>query len=491
MNRSRLPRFTTAVATAFIAAYFLSFTTGSLRAEFTYDDLMNCYRGWFRPLPELLADNLFFFRYSPTFRPFGALVYKVFFGPYGFDLYPLRVLLLIVLASNVWLTCRLCRALTQSTELGLFAALVFCYHMKFWPLYYTTGTLYDIFCFTFYVSALLVYIEIRRHGKRLTRLNLLTLCALYILALDSKEAAVTLPAILALYEILWHPPAPARSELVDWFTQRMAPVWLIAAITIAYLGGRIFSPELGISSTGGYRITLSVGEYLTKAAFYLGELFYAPDWFDASKAAMTVLLLLLIAAISRSRSFLFGGLLFLLGILPLAFIPVRVLSAVYLPLAGLSICAAVLLGFVCSALRRLSSRELWQSSAFVLVFLAAALSLIRVHPGTEHIYAALGAEYTRIRETRERLIQLHPTMPEHSRILILNTPFPQYSPGYHTLFLIRLLYRDESLVVDELARLKENRQTPALTEYDVIVSYEQGQLVDVDPHTLQFQPTEP
>jgi hypothetical protein len=265
----------------------------------------------------------------------------------------------------------------------------------------------------------------------------------------------------------------------------------MAAITIAYLGGRIFSPELGISSTGGYRITLSVSEYLTKAAFYLGELFYAPDWFDTSRAAVTVLLLLVTAAVSRSRSFLFGALLFLLGILPLAFIPVRVLSAVYLPLAGLSICAAVLLGFACSALRRVSRREVWQSSAFLLVFFAAAMLLIRVHPGTEHIYVALGAEYTRIRETRERLVQLHPTMPRRGRILILNTPFPQYSPGYHTLFLIRLLYRNESLVVDELARLKENRQTPALAEYDVIVSYEQGQLVDVDPQTLNFNLIEP
>jgi hypothetical protein len=233
-------------------------------------------------------------------------------------------------------------------------------------------------------------------------------------------------------------------------------------------------------------MVVSVGEYLSKVAFYLGELFYAPNWFDVPRAAVTLLLLLVTGIVSGSRSFLFGGLLFMLGILPLAFIPARVLSAVYLPVAGLSICAAVLLGFVCGALRRRSRNEIWQSAAFLLIFLSVGLFLIRAHPTAEHIYVALGAEYTRIRETREHLKRLHPSMPADSRTLILNTPFPEHSPGYQTVFLIRLLYRDESLMVDEFARLQENRQIPVLRDYDFILSYTEGQLADVNPATLGF-----
>lgn len=481
----RLSGISSLAAAAFLAAYFLYFTAGSLRAEFTYDDLMNCYRGWSRPLSGLLADNLFFFRYSPAFRPFGALIYKLSFGPFGFDLYPLRVLLLMMLAGNVLLVYQLCRSLTESEELGLFAALSLAYHMKFWPLYYTTGTLYDIFCFTFYLSALAVYINARRQGRDVSLRSLLVVCGLYILALDSKEVAVTFPVMLALYELLWHPPALQKHALIPWLT-RLTPVWIAAGITGAYLAGRVFSPELGITSTGGYRMVVTMGEYLNKVAFYLGELFYAPNWFDAPKAAVALLLLLIMGLVSGSRSFLFGALLFLLGILPLAFIPERALNAVYLPLAGLSICAAVLLGFAYSALRRISQRDAWRSAAFLLMFFSAGLILLRAHPTAEHIYSALSAEYTRIRETRERLQQLHPAMPLGSRTLILNTPFPESAPGYQTLFLIRLLYRDETLTVDELARLQENRQTPAWADYDFILSYEEGQLVDVDRRTLDF-----
>lgn len=479
-----LPKPSVLVAATFIVIYFLYFTAGSLRAEFTYDDLMNCYRGWFRSLPALVADNVFFFRYSPTYRPFGALVYKVFFHLAGFDLYPLRVLLLVTLACNVFLVHKLCSALTGSVELGLFAALSFAYHMKFWPLYYATGTLYDIFCFTFFLSALLFYIHVRRHRRSLSGSSLFVFAGLYVLALNSKESAVVFPAALLLYELLWHGPVPTRQALVPWMTRRIAGVWITAAITAAYLTGRVFSPELGISSTGGYKVVISVREYLSKAGFYLGELFYAPDWFNPLRTAMLLLTLLLVGVFCRSRSFLFGALFFVLGILPLAFIPERPLSAVYLPLAGLAICAAVLLGFAVSALRRLSQREVWRTVVFLLIFLAAGASLARVHPPAEHIYLALDAEYRRISETREQLKLLYPEMPSDSRVLILETPFPQYSPGYQTLFLVRLVYRDESLVVEELAKFRENRQTPTPADYDFIVTYKNGQLVDMDPNTL-------
>jgi hypothetical protein len=74
------------LAASVIAAYFISFTAGSLRTEFTQDDLMNCYRGWFHPLKVLVAENFMFWKFSPTFRPLPALIYKASFGLFGFDL---------------------------------------------------------------------------------------------------------------------------------------------------------------------------------------------------------------------------------------------------------------------------------------------------------------------------------------------------------------------------------------------------------------------
>lgn len=487
--RRTFPKISTLAAAACIAAYFLYFTIGSLRTEFTHDDLMNGYRGWFYPLPSLLADNLLFFRQSPMYRPFGALVYKAFFGPFGFDLFPLRVFLLMALAGNTFLVYKLCQILTGSEEAGLFAALLSSYHMKLGQLYYNAGTLYDICCFLFYYSGLVFYVSIRRQGKDISALQGSMVCALYILALNSKEVAVSFPVTLLAYELLWHPPALEKQALRDWFARQTRTVWIAAAITVAFVMGRVLFQERSISTIGDYAMTVSIGEYLSKLAYYLNELCYAPDWFDVPQAALFALALLAAGAVSRSRSLLFGALLFLGGILPMAFIHARALSAVYLPLTGLAICAAVLLGFVCSRLGRWSPRPVWQRLAFWLVFGTVGLFLVRFHPHNEHIYAALQqGEYSQIRNARESLQQLHPQFPSGSGILIVKTPFPQYSPGYNNMFLIRLAYRDNSLRVEELARFEENRQTPVLADYEYVLSYEDGRWIDVDPATLSLKP---
>jgi hypothetical protein len=481
-------RIATLIAAAFLAAYFVYFTAGSLRAEFTHDDLMNGYRGWSYPLPSLLVDNLLFFRFSPTYRPFGALVYKIFFALFGFDLFALRVFLWIVLAGNLFLVYELCRMLTGSRETGLFAALAGAYHAKLGPLYYNTGTQYDILCFCFYFAGLVFYVRIRRHGKELSAPQAAILCALYVLALNSKELAVSLPVALLAYELLWHPPALHARAPWRWVSRPTLTVWIMAVFTAAYVAGRVLFQGRGISHVGDYAMSVSAGEYFHKLAHYLNELFYARDWFDAGGAAVFVLVLLATGVVSRCRSLLFGALLFLAGILPLAFIHARALSAAYLPLAGLAVCAALLLEFVCGGLRRLSQRAAWPGLAFLLVFASLGLSLTRLHPGTEHIYTALRqGEYAQIREARERLLELHPQFPSGSRILIVGTPFPQYSPGYNNMFLIRLAYRDESLTVEELARYEENQQTPALADYDYLLSWEQGRWSDVDKATLAQQ----
>jgi hypothetical protein len=353
--------------------------------------------------------------------------------------------------------------------------------MKLAPLYYNTGTLYDILAFVFYFAALALYVAVRQSGKSLGLLVGLAVLVLYILALNSKELAVSLPLILLAYELLWHPPAVERRDVLRWFTRSTWVVWVTAAMAAAFAAGRVLNAEGGIGNVGHYRVTVSAGEYFTKVAHYLNELFYSPNWFGITGAAVFAVLLLLISAVSRSRVLWFSAVLFLGGIVPMAFIDPRALSAIYIPLAGLSMFAGVLLTFACSGLRRLSAHALWQPLAFLLVFGFTGLFLVRVHPDNEHIYVASTEQYTEIRNAREQLQQLHPDFPEGSRILIFGTPFPQYSPGHNNLFMIRLAYRDESLEVQERARLEANGQPLVPADYDYWISYENGRWFDLDP----------
>ncbi|MEX2304025.1 MAG: glycosyltransferase family 39 protein [Bryobacterales bacterium] len=479
-----LPRVYALAAASFIAAYFVYFSIGSLLAEFTHDDLMNCYRAWIAPFPELLTDNLLFFRFTPTYRPFGAVLYKLSFGLFGFELFPLRVLLLLVLAANVFLIYKISRILTGSVEVGLFAALLHAYHMKLAPLLYNTGTLYDIFAFFFYFAAVAFYVSIRRSGKNLHALQGLVFLALYILALDSKELAASLPLTLIAYELLWHPPSLNKPALLHCCTRQTWLIWVMAAMTVAFAIGRVFNEDAGISSLGRYGVTVSAGEYLNKTAFYLNEFFYS-TWFDATRVGVFAVLLLAAGALSRSRALAFGAVVFFGGILPMAFIDPRALSAVYIPLAGLSIYGGVLLGFACNRLRRMFARQAWQIAAFFAVFGLTGLFLIRVHPHNLHIYAAYTAPYSQIRDAREQLQRLHPDFPIGSSVLVVDTPFPQYSPGYNNLFLMRLAYHDESLNVQEKAMLEKNQEPLVPTNYNYLLSYENGRWFDVDPPTLE------
>src|SRR3954469_15644411 len=80
---------------AAIAVYFYWLSRGGLRTKFSHDDMMNMYRAWLEPLPQLLKENVCFFLYPLSYRPFGGLFYHVFFDLYDLHPLPYRIFLLL------------------------------------------------------------------------------------------------------------------------------------------------------------------------------------------------------------------------------------------------------------------------------------------------------------------------------------------------------------------------------------------------------------
>ena len=56
-------------------------------------------------------------------------------------------------------------------------------------------------CGFFYLAALTYYVHLREQGICLRPVQLLIFLLLFVLALDSKEMAVTLPVIVLIYEV--------------------------------------------------------------------------------------------------------------------------------------------------------------------------------------------------------------------------------------------------------------------------------------------------
>jgi hypothetical protein len=354
------------------------------------------------------------------------------------------------------LTYCFARRLTGSREIAALACLLHAFHGSAVALYYNGGTCYDEFCFFFYFSAFTYYMRIRQAGGVPRPWQIAVLVCLYIAALNSKEMAVTLPVMIGVYELLYH-----KAE--NW-RPRIFTMGVLGAITAAYVLGATRGPG-SLVDLPGYRPVISVASYLRQTRSYLNDLIYSPNGFDNPRSAALLASLFVIAWLSRDRDLKFCFLFLTIGVLPIAFIPPRGLYAVYIPIVGLAIFLAIQLARAVSLLV--------DARVGASLFVAAALALAAMHArkGAANV-SEITTEEHHIRDVIRQLGRLHPKMPEGSRILLVKDPFE--GRVWDSTFLLRLFYRDNSLVVDRLADGHE------AAKYDYVWTFEDGELVDVD-----------
>ena len=483
-----------------IAAYFFWLTGGGIHTQFSHDDLMNTYRGWLDPLPRILKENVCFFLYPTAYRPLGNLFYHVFFNAFGFNPLPYRLFLLAFLLANIWLVYAVVRRLSGSREIAALTALLHGYHMGFTPLYRNTGTCFDIFCFFFYFCAFLQYIRIRQQGRLLRPLEQLGILGLLVCALNSKEIAVTLPVMIGLYEMVYHPPREYKPRaIVSWLVRECRVMWWGALFDLAFIGIKVYGTG-GTASVGAYTPVISLATYLHGLRHDLDEVFITWGTNVLREPNLVILLLLLFLFAWRSRliHFRFSLLFWLIGVLPVAFIPPRGDYAVYIPLAGFDICVATLCVQARERLCRLLKRplltpgsdlpELRQILTFALLLLILA-----------YFYTVKGARFSTWQDVQNqqiteviRQLQVQVQTPKTgAHILFLKDPFEKaFGAEWATVFLTRLLYRDNSINADRFWLMPRKPDTEAMKKYDYVFTVEQGTVVLVPPPDMVGTPAE-
>jgi hypothetical protein len=477
MPESTRSKKATLLAGVYIGVYFFACARLSLLARFTPDDLMNSWGAVFRPLSQTVADCFLFFRYAPTYRPFGALVYRASYAVSGFNLKPLRILLLVLLGLSIVLVYCFVRRLTLSREVAVLAALFASYHYEYWTLFFNTGMLYDILCCFFYFCALVYYVRIRQSGRLLRWHEMLIFCGLYILTLDSKELGVSLPVMICAWELLFNPPALWLAGWRRFIWKELLPVWVTGMMTAAFIAGRMMAPE-GLSQLGGYKMRVSLPVYLEGAGHFLNQVFYSEGYFDAKRTEGVLLALLLIAVLAGSRKLAFCWILFVVGILPVAFIYPRGLGSAWIPFVGLVSYGAILAVALRDAILNFAGRMSWKPAAQVVLFLLAARFMVRVHEDSRTRYNAYQAEYNSIESVRLSFKRFLPELKKGSRMLVVTDPF---GDSYSVLFLVHLLYGDSSTQVHQLFRYNPKPDGAALGKYDYIFDFKDGRLIRLDP----------
>src|SRR5204863_490713 len=190
------------VVLVFIAfGWLLLFAHHGLRAQFSGDDLMNLHGYLSRPPASLIVDNLHY--WSTSYRPLGGLFYVALYRWFGFDPLPFRAACFGLLALNLSLLWRFTLRLSGSREVAFLALLLAGYHAWLVDLYYSTGTVYDLLCYAFFLGAFNVYLGVRERGRDQSWRDVAIVTVLYVCALNAKEMAVTFPVLLAIYEAIY------------------------------------------------------------------------------------------------------------------------------------------------------------------------------------------------------------------------------------------------------------------------------------------------
>lgn len=476
-----------------ICVYFLWLSgAGGIRTGFSHDDLMNTYRAWRETLPQLLKENVCFFLYPTSYRPAGGVFYHVLFEFFGFNALPYRLCLLLFLLANIYLAYAVARRLSGSREIAALTAVLHSYHVGFVPLYRNTGTCYDILCCFFYLAALLYYIRIRQQGRFLRPLEQLTFLGLFVLALNSKEIAVTLPLLIGIYEVLYHPPAAFRfARLLTWVVHEGRLMLWGGLFNAAFLIGKLYGPNGMARDVGQYRPKIRLSTLVHSIQHDLNEIFttWGTTWLSVRLVVVLLLVLFLIAWRSKIPHFRFALFFWLTGILPVAFIPQRGIYAIYIPLLGFDLCVATLAIQARELLWRAGERllhrtptaavpgqpKLRQIGTFALILLS--LAWIYDFRGA-HAPTWMDEQSVKIKAFTDQLRGELPQAKIAAHILFEKDPFANaYNSEWGTVFIAQLLYRDPRIEPDRLWKMPQPPDAQRMSQYEYVFTLDQDRLV--------------
>ena len=190
----------TRIAGAIVLAICVSVILLALFSKFSFfyfwlDDYNNLW--WVQRTPYL---DLFRHMVNPAsdyHRPLGMLVYKIHFDLFHLEPLPYRITVFLLHTLNVLLVYLVLRKMIGSGYAAGFGALFFSYQVAFWHIFWQFGTIFELLAGAFFFLGILTFL---RHGHGWQ--GMLSATVIFVLAMRSKEMAVTLPIAWLLYDVV-------------------------------------------------------------------------------------------------------------------------------------------------------------------------------------------------------------------------------------------------------------------------------------------------
>src|SRR5213082_2079058 len=333
-----------AICVAILIAYFLHFALPALRGGFREDEMMNmgtC--SCAGALKSLLANLVFWKLFLCSgcalydfylYRPGGAFYYLPLYHFFDLDPLPYRIVQISILVGSIPLVYYLSRRLASSRSIAFVAVLALCYHPRLAGLVFVGAFIYDVLCGFFYLAALAYYVHIRERGASLRAVQLLGFLALYVMALNCKEMAVTLPVIVLIYEFLKSPGWTDWKAFLRWIRTCAAPSLIAGLLTVFYIYGKLHGSG-SLASLDPYRPKYSWDNFTASNAKFVGQLLFAGHTITPIALLLLWALVFIYAFLRWDRTLQLMAFWIVIVPLPLAFIvPTRGDASLYLLLFG-------------------------------------------------------------------------------------------------------------------------------------------------------------
>ena len=460
-----------------VALWLLSQARLGLTVSFTGDDVMNMYWSREAKISRLLFANLTPF--TTEYRPLGALLYRTMYECFGLWSTPFRFLSYAILLGNLALCYSFARTLTGSREIASLTAIVAAFHSRMFDLYLNNGTIYDLLSGGLYLAVLAYYTNARRHDRTLSLRQWTWVIVMNVAALNSKETAATIPIAILSYELIlrWRTSPRVVKKHV------LGGIAVLTAITAAATVARFRSGSRLINNDG-YRLQVSLKQFLATTAKFLDSLFHLRD--DAVTpviAALIILSIVLGAILVRSRTAAFLAVLIWLTPLPVNFIAARELYAAYISV----FMWAILFSLIIVRLRNWLYRVLWRRpvlaggtlepervflAAGVMIFLAGVNLIDRPVPWSDGWCPG-----SKICVFQQQIQSVNPPISGSDSILLLSDNFEE--DAWTPILLCRLLYRNLDMVVDRASFMPQQASSAQLTKYTTVLKYQSGHFVRI------------
>jgi len=346
--------------------------------------------------------------FANAFRPFGILFYWIFWHIFGLSPLPYHLFAWAIHTANVILLFVLLSRIVGSRYGAAVGALLFGFRANFTDIYWSFGTIFELLALFLMLLAMLAY-----SSEMKFRWKLVTAVLLYLLAVKSKEMAITLPALLLLFDI---------SFSRERWTRKLTSLYAVLVLFGLALGYSKLTTIESASRTAPYYMDISALTLGRGYGWYFDHLYGMKIRWGAW-GIVSVLLIAFFIYRRERRGLFFLGYVYI-TLLPVIFlVNHRYEFFWYIPFFGISGLAAVLADSIEKLLRvRISENALAFAAAVVFACLSAGHWLRESSASAEviRVEASAAVEF-------EALVTAvrHLPSPETGAVIYF-TAFPKY-----------------------------------------------------------------